>query len=293
MPTQGASRKSGGEKSGLTLPSGISEAALLEFLKSVRPANAAPDEMTAYCLEACHRFVYTYGLAQDLNGKALELGANPYFMTMLLKRLTVLDLVLANYFGPQPGITIGKQDVLYQDWITRQPATSTLAYHHFNVEHESFPFSDMEFDVVFFCEILEHLLHDALVALREIRRVLKPGGALVLTTPNVNRLENRARMLTGLNIYDPYSGHGPYGRHNREYNTEEIRMLLRHGGFVIDSLFTADVHDNRTSDYISLPRLAALLPKSAANDLGQYIFVRARNTGDVRDGRPEWLYRGC
>jgi SAM-dependent methyltransferase len=275
----------------LPLPDGVSEPVLLDFLKSVRPVNAAPREMAAYCAEAFRRFVYTYGLARILTGKALELGANPYFMTMLLRRFTTFDLVLGNYFGPQPGVT-GAQEVSYQDWHTGASVTRTFSYRHFNIEQEPFPFSDAEFDVVFFCEILEHLLHDPLAVLREIKRVLRPGGTLILTTPNVNRLENRARMVAGVNIYDPYSSHGPYGRHNREYNKEEIETLLRHTGFIIDTLFTADVHENRASDYVSIVRLADLLPNGAASGLGQYIFVRARNTGEGMNAKPEWLYRG-
>jgi SAM-dependent methyltransferase len=276
----------------LPLPPGCSEQGLIDFLKHVRPANASPREMAAYCGDAFRRFVYTYGLTRDLTGKTLELGANPYFMTMILKRFTALDLVLSNYFGPQPGVTIAAQEILYQDWNTQQPATDTFSYRHFNIEQEPFPFLDAEFDVVLLCEVLEHLLHDPLAALHEIKRVLKAGGTLILTTPNVNRLENRARMLAGVNIYDPYSSHGPYGRHNREYNKEEIETLLRHTGFTIDTLFTADVHENRARDYVSLVRLAELLPRGAASGLGQYIFVRARNTVDGTSAKPKWLYRG-
>ena len=67
----------------------------------------------------------------------------------------------------------------------------------FNIEGGAFPFEDDHFDVVLFCEIIEHLTNDPLVALREIKRVLKPDGVLVLTTPNVNRLENVIRMIQG------------------------------------------------------------------------------------------------
>jgi SAM-dependent methyltransferase len=246
--------------------------------------------MALYLDEAFRRLLYTYGLACGLTGKALELGANPYFMTVLLKRFTSLDLVLSNYFGPQPGVSVGAQEVLYQDWKTHQPARADFSYHHFNIEQESFPFADAEFDVVFFCEILEHLLYDPLAVLREIKRVLKPGGTLILTTPNVSRLENRARLLAGCNIYDPYSGHGVYARHNREYTVAEIESLLGHAGFTVDDLFTADVHENRAADYVSLAWLAQRVSRDAG-DLGQYIFCRARNVGETSGGRPDWLYR--
>jgi hypothetical protein len=59
----------------------------------------------------------------------------------------------------------------------------------------------------------------------------------------VSRLENVAKMIAGANIYDPYSGCRPYGRHNREYNKHELYLLLNYLGFTIDAMFTADVHE--------------------------------------------------
>jgi 2-polyprenyl-3-methyl-5-hydroxy-6-metoxy-1,4-benzoquinol methylase len=46
-----------------------------------------------------------------------------------------------------------------------------------------FPAEDGAFDVVFFNHVIEHIPDDV-AALREVRRVLKPGGLLVLGTPN-------------------------------------------------------------------------------------------------------------
>jgi 2-polyprenyl-6-hydroxyphenyl methylase/3-demethylubiquinone-9 3-methyltransferase len=45
------------------------------------------------------------------------------------------------------------------------------------------PFLDDTFDVVTSCETIEHVPRPAL-AVRELARVLRPGGVLVLTTPN-------------------------------------------------------------------------------------------------------------
>ena len=48
----------------------------------------------------------------------------------------------------------------------RRSYTSDL----FNIEEESFPYDDDSFDVVLFCEILEHLLIDPVRALRKSTR---------------------------------------------------------------------------------------------------------------------------
>lgn len=50
-------------------------------------------------------------------------------------------------------------------------------------EDRELPFEDATFDGVFMNEVLEHV-HDEQASLREVRRVLKPGGRLVLISPN-------------------------------------------------------------------------------------------------------------
>ena len=273
----------------LPVPQGISEKELFEFVTSVRVADAPEQEMRAYGTHDFRRFVYTLGLVSRLEGKCLELGANPYFTTMLLERFTKLELSLANYFGPFPA-GLHSQDVAYTNAPSGIRNTKTFSYQHFNVESDLFPYADGEFDVVIFAEIIEHLLNDPCKVLREIKRVLKPGGTLVVTTPNVARLENVTRLISGENIYDPYSGYGPYGRHNREYNRHELVTLIQFEGFDVTEMFTADVHENRAAVYAKLSYLKDKL-EFRKNDLGQYLFLKATNTSRVSEKVPSWLYR--
>lgn len=274
----------------LPLPSDVSEKELFEFVTSVRVTDAPEKEMQAYGSHDFKRFVYTLGLVDGLEGKCLELGANPYFTTMLLEHFTKLKLTLANYFGSIPN-GIHSQDVAYNDLISGVKSIKTYHYEHFNIEGDLFPYKDSEFDVVVLAEIIEHLLNDPCSVIREIKRVLKPGGTLILTTPNVARLENIARLISGENIYDPYSGYGPYGRHNREYNRHDLAKLLEHEGFDLEVHFTADVHANNANVYCNLNQLAPMI-KFREQDLGQYIFIKAKvSKRDVPKTRPSWLYR--
>lgn len=277
----------------LSLPPGVTEAELRSFLAGVHPVGAPVQEMARYATEDFERFVHTWGLADALTGRrndrCLELGANPYFTTMLLRRFTALDLTLANYFGPNTPTGPLDQVVCFTDWRTGSPERTVFATHHFNIEKDSFPFPDASFDLVLFCEILEHLLEDPLCVLLEIGRVLKAGGALILTTPNVARLENVARLLVGENIYDPYSAYGPYGRHNREYTLAELRRLLQHAGFAVEQAFSADVHANAANHFFPVSKLEPLLSRGA--DLGQYLFVTARRASRPDPRKPGWLYR--
>ena len=66
------------------------------------------------------------------------------------------------------------------------------------------PLEDCEFDLIWASEVIEHVA-DTARWLSEVRRVLSPGGRLLLTTPNHPRA---AVLLYGLERYcDPLSDH--------------------------------------------------------------------------------------
>jgi SAM-dependent methyltransferase len=53
------------------------------------------------------------------------------------------------------------------------------------------------FDVVVCSDVLEHFV-DVFSAFREMTRILKPGGRLVLNTPNFAKVKNRIKLLFGV-----------------------------------------------------------------------------------------------
>lgn len=57
------------------------------------------------------------------------------------------------------------------------------------------------FDIVLFCEIIEHLTFNPIPMWRQIYRVLRPGGRIIITTPNANHwrrlVEHAGRLLQG------------------------------------------------------------------------------------------------
>jgi SAM-dependent methyltransferase len=58
------------------------------------------------------------------------------------------------------------------------------------------PFLSATLDAIFAGEIIEHLF-DPVAFLRECRRILVPGGTIVVTTPNLATLQDRVRFLVG------------------------------------------------------------------------------------------------
>lgn len=102
------------------------------------------------------------------------------------------------------------------------------------IEHDledPLPFAREEFDVLHACEILEHLF-DTEGVLKELHRVLVPGGVLILSTPNLNSLANRFRVLIGSSL--PMWGAYPQDRHGghiRVFNKAKLFELLRRTQF--------------------------------------------------------------
>ncbi len=88
------------------------------------------------------------------------------------------------------------------------------------------PFSSNTFDTVIMGEIIEHL-ENPIFALKEIKRVLKVGGALVGTTPNISNIQNLIYSV----IFKPDKRHFRTPSHIYAFGDEELGNLLRIVGF--------------------------------------------------------------
>jgi len=91
---------------------------------------------------------------------------------------------------------------------------------------EKIPYPDNTFDKALFCEVIEHVA-DTASAIREIRRVLKPGGRLIVTTPALEGWLATSKLKK--------LGHHHGGeKHERDgYRRKELETLLEQNGFHI------------------------------------------------------------
>jgi ubiquinone/menaquinone biosynthesis C-methylase UbiE len=84
------------------------------------------------------------------------------------------------------------------------------------------PLEDSEFELVWCSEVIEHVA-DTARWLSEVRRVLAPGGRLLLTTPSHGRLRV---ALGGVERFSE-----PLGDHLHLYTRRSLQQLLREFGF--------------------------------------------------------------
>jgi|GEM_PF-1263729 len=105
--------------------------------------------------------------------------------------------------------------------------TDNRAIKYIACPAEKLPFPDNFFDKVFISEVIEHLL-DWEVGIKEIFRVLKPGGYVVITTPSKFSYFNilcHVRIMLKNKPFD--------GDHIREFSRPELSKLIKNY-FVVD-----------------------------------------------------------
>ena len=160
--------------------------------------------------------------------------------------------------------------------------------HNVDVEHDRLPFDDGTLDVVVCGELIEHLREDPLQMLVEIQRVLRWGGLLILTTPNIASAHSIESVLGGNSpyIYGQYNRRSPADRHAREYTPEDVRVALEAGGFEVIRLLTKNIWHDPPEDL-----LARLDRTGISRDLrGDNIFAVGRKLTRRIERFPRELY---
>jgi len=105
---------------------------------------------------------------------------------------------------------------------------------YLRADAQTLPFKDEIFDSVVALEIIEHVNSD-IQMLKEIFRVLKKNGILILSTPNVAHLQNRIKSLLLMkNLIKKYAHKPKNPYHKREYTPKQIAKLLKSAGFIIE-----------------------------------------------------------
>jgi hypothetical protein len=104
-----------------------------------------------------------------------------------------------------------------------------------------------------FAEVLEHLYTSPVLVLAALRRLLAPGGVLIVQTPNAASLPKRLKLLAGRNPFELIREDRSNPGHFREYTLDEILWFAAQTNFdvVRQSLrFYFDAryahHENRT-----------------------------------------------
>ena len=198
-----------------------------------------PDASGRHSLEAVHRYLHLarprYNLLvqwlRPMAGmRGADIGPAYGFLDVLLAEQYGLQIIATEHpanMAAYSGLLLAR-GVEVRPWLLgRDPC----------------PLEQERFDFVIFAEVLEHLKLPPLRTLREVVTPLKPGGTLVLSTPNIGRTANIKRLRRGKNILEPYREDAPPDRdvtdfvaHIREYSVQEVVDLVEAVGLRIQTL---------------------------------------------------------
>jgi glycosyltransferase involved in cell wall biosynthesis/SAM-dependent methyltransferase len=251
---------------------------------------AVSEEAASYLDEHQTRLVKTLAITPPggPGDRILEMGAYLQITPALRSKLGYGE-VRGCYYGPTG--RIDRRTV-----TSAEGETFTCDIDHFDAEKDPFPYADEYFSTVICGELIEHLFADPMHMMGEVNRILKPGGHLVLTTPNVAALRGISAILLGYHpgffhaYIKPAGGSGEVdARHNREYTAREIHKLLENSGFAVTRLETGEFRDLPHPEFGWVMHL--LRRYRLETDLrGDGIYAVGRKTGPVRDRYPDWLY---
>ena len=220
--------------------------------------------------------------------RILEMGAYLQITPALRSRLGYGE-IRGCYYGK-----LGNVDHRVETSSEGEPFVCDI--DHFDAEKDVFPYPDGHFSTVLCCELIEHLFEDPMHLMFEANRILKPGGHLLLTTPNVVALRGIAAVLQGYHpgFYHAYirparPGEETGARHNREYTPREIRKLLEDSGFEVVRLETGEFRDLPHPEYGWVMHLLERY-RLETTLRGDGIYALGRKTGPVKQRYPEWLY---
>ncbi|HXM42606.1 MAG TPA: methyltransferase domain-containing protein [Bryobacteraceae bacterium] len=219
--------------------------------------------------------------------RILEMGAYLQITPALRSKLGY-GCVRGCYYGPA-----GKVD--RRSAVSAEGEAFDCEIDLFNAEKDPFPYPEGHFSTVLCCELIEHLTEDPMHLMGEINRILKRGGHLVLTTPNIGSLRGIAAILEGYHpgiftaYIRPLADGEVEARHNREYTPKEIERLLLNSGFTVTLLETGPFRQTpRPEEGWVLNLLEQFgLPRDLRGD---DIYVVGRKTGTVHARFPDWLY---
>jgi SAM-dependent methyltransferase len=203
-----------------------------EIRRAVEEAIAGgPPGEAGYGRENLGRYVHTVAwilAGSPAPGRLLDTGIYPAHLALALARLGGFQVSGVGRFVPAA--------------FQSEMAERGIEVEDVDLERELLPHDDASFDRVVATEILEHLATPGLF-LSECWRVLRPGGVLYVTTPNVVDARGRARALLGRSPQSHLFGIGRTLRmnewvHRREYAPDEVGRLLEAVGFEVGDLHT-------------------------------------------------------
>jgi SAM-dependent methyltransferase len=197
-----------------------------EVAERIRASQAVPSWYDYYVLNHRLRIALDLELVESwlpADAPIVDLGSSPLLLVGALKSrgydITGVDIDPSRFAGAAKALGLNLIKC--------------------NFELDALPYPDQALSGVILNEVFEHLRMDLIQTFEEIRRVMRPGARLLLSTPNGASLSTLRNLLLfnrgqDTSVYDDYRSLQETGHmgHVREYTVTDVVEFLTSMGFV-------------------------------------------------------------
>lgn len=210
-----------------------------KLLSREKESTCGPAAEKEYLKQHSNRFQATFEICKEIvsdsNANVLDIGRSPFTELLLTHYSNVFTL----------GFDLKSDDGGHREEIV----LATKEHIIFNLDDSKdttkWPQRNEKFDLITFCETIEHLHTAPEYTVAFLSTLLKPNGMLLITTPNAATLKNRIKLLFGINPFEKIRLYDKNPGHFREFTLAEMRQLGESLNMKVDKCTRVNFYHSR------------------------------------------------
>jgi 2-polyprenyl-3-methyl-5-hydroxy-6-metoxy-1,4-benzoquinol methylase len=138
-----------------------------------------------------------------------------------------LTTALASYYRSVTtiGFELGEDDGGHRETEPLNDVPHLVFDLNRSADVEAWPEMPQAFDLIVYSEAIEHIHTAPELSLLMLSWLLKDGGKIIVSTPNAAAIQNRRRLLRGVNPFERIRYYDKNPGHFREYTADELRDM--------------------------------------------------------------------